>query len=71
MSCSQERFITGDLNRNSIEKIWNSEGMIKLRRDYYDKGLSKIYAKCSCWDNRPEIFLDPWENARQFAKKVY
>ena len=71
MSCSQERFITGNLRNNSIDEIWNSEGMVKLRKTYYEKGLCKLCDKCSCWDNRPEIFLDPWENARQFAKRIF
>lgn len=69
-SCAPERYLIGDLKKDSIDSIWNSNGMIKLRKDYYEKGLKIVCPNCSCWDNRPETFLNPWINARERAKVI-
>ena len=70
MSCSQERFILGDLKAQSIQSIWNSPGMIDLRKKYYKDGLPNLCPACTCWDNRPEAYLNPWKNARQYARRI-
>lgn len=70
MSCALERYIIGDLKENNIASIWNSKGMIKLREDYYEKGLEVICKNCACWDNRPDVFLNPGINSREYAEKV-
>lgn len=68
--CSQERYMIGDLKKDSLDSIWNSKGMIRLRRDYYEKGLKSTCPNCTCWDNRPETFLNPWINSREHAERV-
>ena len=70
MSCAMERYIIGSLNEKSIQYVWNSKGMLRLRGDYYKKGLEVICKNCACWDNRPETFLNPWVNSREYANKV-
>jgi MoaA/NifB/PqqE/SkfB family radical SAM enzyme len=70
LSCAMERFIIGDLQKHDISHIWNSDAMIKLRKDYYKLGLEKLCSNCSCWDNRPEIFLNPWLNSREYAEHI-
>ena len=70
LSCAMEHFIIGDLKKDTIGCIWNSAGMIKLRRDYYKRGLENLCPNCACWDNRPETFLSPWLNSREYAKRV-
>jgi len=67
MSCALERYITGDLKDDDIASIWNNNGMIKLRKGYYEKGLEDICRNCACWDNRPEAYLTPWINSRELA----
>jgi len=37
MSCALERYVVGDLKESSIDEIWNSKGMVELRRDYYKR----------------------------------
>jgi len=70
LSCAMERFIIGDLKEDTIGHIWNSAGMIKLRRDYYKRGLENLCPDCACWDNRPEAFLNPWLNSREYASRA-
>ena len=70
MSCSQERFILGDLKKQPIQAMWNSPGMIDLRKKYYKYGLPMLCPACTSWDNRPETYLNPWKNARQFARRI-
>lgn len=70
MSCPRERYIIGDLSAASPGAIWNSRGMIKLRRDFHEKGLAAVCPKCSCWDNDPENFLDPPSNSREHATRI-
>lgn len=69
MSCALERYVVGDLKESSIDAIWNSKGMVELRRDYYKKGLNNICPRCTCWDNDPLNFIDPALNSREFAVK--
>ena len=71
MSCALERYIVGDLKEKDIASIWNSKGMIKLRKDYYEKGLEVICQNCACWDNRPETFLYPVINSRENMLKKF
>lgn len=71
MSCAMERYLIGDLKEDKIEGIWNSKGMISLRKEYFKKGLEVLCPNCTCWDNRPDAFLNPWVNSRQYAKRVY
>lgn len=71
LSCANERFLLGDLSENKITDIWNSRGVKKLRKDYYHKGLEVLCSGCTNWDNRPETFLNPWVNSRDYAVKVY
>lgn len=70
MTCPMERYIIGDLKRDKMEDIWNSKGMIKLRKDYFEKGLEATCPKCICWDNNPETYLHPWVNSREYATKL-
>jgi len=70
LSCAFERFIMGNVEEKNLDSIWNSEGMIKIRKDYHEKGLAEICPNCTCWDNRPETFLSPWINAREHAKRL-
>lgn len=71
LSCALERYIIGDLNKSTIASIWNGKGITKLRKDYYKKGLEGTCPNCPCWDNRPETFLSPWINSREYAKKIF
>jgi MoaA/NifB/PqqE/SkfB family radical SAM enzyme len=71
LSCALERFLVGDLREKSLGAIWNSDGMVKMRRDYYRKGLKIMCANCPCWDNRPEVFLSPWLNSREYAQRLF
>lgn len=70
MSCAMERYIVGNLKETTIGQIWNSEGMIKLRKDYYSLGLERLCPNCTCWDNRPGTFLKPSVNSRKYAQRV-
>lgn len=70
MSCAIERYIIGDLKEKDIASIWNSKGIVKLRKDYYQKGLEVTCQNCACWDNRPETFLHPSVNSRELAEKI-
>ncbi len=70
MSCPRERYIIGDLSASTPGAIWNSSGMIKLRKDFYENGLAAVCPKCSCWDNDPENFLDPPSNSREDAVRL-
>lgn len=70
LSCALERYIIGDLKESTIASIWNSDGIMKLRKDYYEKGLEVMCQDCPCWDNKPETFMNPWINSRKYAKRV-
>lgn len=70
MSCAMERYLIGDLNEKSIGEIWNGNGMKSLRRQIVEQGLEASCPRCTCWDNRPETFLDPWINSRKHAKRI-
>ncbi|NUO09319.1 MAG: radical SAM protein [Candidatus Brocadia sp.] len=70
MTCALERYIIGDLKKENIASIWNSNGMIKLRKNYYEKGLEVTCPNCVCWDKRPETFLNPSINSREYAEQV-
>lgn len=70
MSCTAERYITGDLNRQTIADIWNGRGMQALRRKVITKGLEAVCPNCTCWDNRPESFLNPSINSREHARRI-
>lgn len=50
--------------------MWNKPGLVCLRKDCHEKGLDELCAKCTCWDNRPEAFLDPWTNSRAYAIRL-
>ena len=70
LSCAQERYIIGDLQKNKITSIWNSDNMLKLRRKYYKNGLDSICPGCPCFDNRPDTFLNSRINSRMFAQRI-
>lgn len=70
MSCALERYIVGDLKDSNVNEIWNSKGLQKLRREYFEKGLKQVCPNCTNWDNRPETFLNPSRNSRKFATKI-
>lgn len=71
MSCPMERYIVGDLKKNTMEEIWNGTGMRGLRKRYFEEGIQGVCPNCFSWDNRPEAYLYPAENAREFANKLY
>ena len=68
LSCPLERYILGDVCRESFYRIWNGKGLRELRKQYYRNGLEQTCPNCSCWDNRPEVFLSPPENSREYAE---
>lgn len=70
MSCAMERYIVGDLTRQSITEIWNGSGMQTLRRKVITEGLAATCPACICWDNNPENFLHPSSNSRAHAKEI-
>lgn len=70
MSCCMERFNLGDLRNQELADIWNSVGLVKLRKAFLNGGIAKLCPKCACWKVTPESFLDPWFNSREFADKV-
>ena len=70
MSCALERYIVGDLRSHTMEEIWNGPGMVGLRRRYFREGVKKVCPNCFCWDNRPEAYLYPSKNAREFAERL-
>ena len=67
LSCPMERFILGDVHRTPVREIWNGPAMTRLRQRQREQGLAKVCPNCSCWDNRPEAFMQPHENSRVFA----
>lgn len=69
-SCALERYITGSLKEKDIASIWNSKGMAKLRKDYFEKGIEALCPNCTRWDNKPDAFHKPWINSREFAERV-
>ncbi len=70
LSCPLERFRVGDLREQKIGSIWNGDGLRKLRRRYLRQGPAALCPRCPCWDDRPESYLRPWPNSREFAEKV-
>jgi MoaA/NifB/PqqE/SkfB family radical SAM enzyme len=70
LSCPLERYLYGDIQEITIDRMWNSPGLVRLRKEFYKKGLDELCAKCTCWDNRPEAFLDPWTNSRASAIRL-
>jgi MoaA/NifB/PqqE/SkfB family radical SAM enzyme len=70
MSCAMERYLVGDLTEQSIGEIWNGTGLIALRRRLHDDGVERVCPNCTCWDNSPEAFLNPWVNSRAFAERA-
>jgi len=70
MSCAMERYIVGELSRQTIAEIWNSSGMKILRSKIITEGFEGTCPMCTCWDNNPENFLHPWSNSRALAKEI-
>jgi radical SAM protein with 4Fe4S-binding SPASM domain len=70
MSCAMERYIAGELSKQTIAEIWNSKSMKGLRRKVIEDGFEAICPKCTCWDNEPENYLHPWNNSRAYAKEL-
>jgi radical SAM protein with 4Fe4S-binding SPASM domain len=70
MSCPRERYIIGDLRSAHPADIWNSKGIMELRRELHENGLQSVCPRCSCWDNAPENFLDPPYNSREHATRL-
>jgi len=68
LSCPLERYILGDIRDKSFGEIWNGRGLRTLREQYNREGLECTCPNCSCWDNRPEVFLSPPENSREYAE---
>lgn len=70
MSCAMERYIAGDLRKQTITEVWNGKSMQTLRHKILTEGLADTCPRCTCWDNQPENFLHPSENSRAFAKEI-
>jgi radical SAM protein with 4Fe4S-binding SPASM domain len=70
MVCARERYIVGSVHERSLNEIWNSSGMIGLRRKYHREGIQSICPSCTFWDNRPENYLNPPSNSREFAERL-
>lgn len=70
MSCPLERFILGDLRHQEIWKIWNSDGIMRLRHDFINGKASQYCPKCAGLKVTAASFLNPWVNSRSFADKV-
>ena len=70
VSCARERYILGDLGTLQAGEIWNSKGIVGLRKEYFKKGLEHVCPQCTCWDNSPGNYLDPQENSREFATRL-
>ena len=67
MSCAMERYIIGNLSRQTIAEIWNGKGMRELRHNVIEKGFESTCPKCTCWDYNTENYLHPSSNSRAFA----
>jgi MoaA/NifB/PqqE/SkfB family radical SAM enzyme len=70
MSCAMERYIVGDLRKQTITEIWNGKGMRELRHKVIAEGFAATCPKCTCWDNNPENYLHPSINSRAFAQLI-
>lgn len=70
MSCALERFFLGDLRKQELADIWNSAGLVNLRKEFLKGGVRKHCPNCACWKVTPDSFLNPWINARDHADKV-
>jgi radical SAM protein with 4Fe4S-binding SPASM domain len=70
ISCAQERYIIGDLNKSCISSIWNGKPFVRLRRDTYKKGLDGLCKDCPIFDNRPETYILSRINSRLYAKRL-
>lgn len=70
MSCALERYLVGDLKESTPQNVWNSYGMVSLRKGYYEKGLEHVCPRCTSWDNSPENYLSPALNSREFATRL-
>lgn len=64
LSCSNEKFLTGDLKLETIEEIWNNKKYLRLRREYFYKGIAKICPDCQQWNKSKELMLKPTINLR-------
>ncbi len=71
LSCALERYILGDLNTHTIEEIWNGPGYLKLRKEYFERGIQKVCPNCSKWSNEPNAHLHPTANSRKFAERLF
>ena len=71
LSCPFERFILGDLESHALEEIWNGSGYLKLRRDYFERGIQTVCPNCTTWSNEPSAHLHPAANSREFAEKLF
>lgn len=70
LSCPQERFIMGNINKENITDAWNNESYLILRNSYYREGLNKICPNCFAWKNDAQAYLHPNKNSRAFAEKI-
>lgn len=70
VSCARERYIIGDLNTSTVDEIWNSKGIMGLRKDYFERGLKHVCPQCTCWDNSPDNYLNPQLNSREYATRL-
>ncbi|MFX0142177.1 MAG: radical SAM/SPASM domain-containing protein [Candidatus Hodarchaeota archaeon] len=66
LSCSNEKFILGDLNLNTLAEIWNNESYLRLRNDYYKNGIYKTCPECTRWDKSRQTMLKPTINLRGY-----
>jgi len=64
LSCSNEKFMNGDLNSEPIDEIWNNNSYLRLRRDYFINGIIDICPDCQRWNKSKELILRPNINLR-------
>lgn len=71
VSCSHERFLLGDINKESPAEIWNSASWRQLRRRIWQNGYRKTCPPCHLWQiNKKELLLHYPANWGQLTKDL-
>ena len=66
VSCVGHRFLLGDINSDSPEKIWNSVTWQDLRRRIAKEGYRNVCPDCQTWQaNRKDLLLNATPNLGQ------
>ncbi len=71
LSCPFERFVLGDLASHTMDEIWNGPGYLKVRKEYFERGIKEVCPNCSKWSIEPSSHLQPAANSREFAEVLF